>query len=192
MKPCDGIAPKQRLDCGYLGITQGECVNMRHCCWDESVKDAPWCFRSSKHKLFLLTLVGIIPVGIQLFRERLSNWKASKRMRQYRKAWWVVVVHCCIVKFTSFQRVGRRCYEYLFASVKRNKMDSELLTCLLKFIEYFPDCLSALSRTLLRFFWTTFVETAVYYESESCFALAQTRNSVCHALFYNMAFILTG
>ena len=39
-------------------------------------------------------------------------------------------------------------------------MDSELL---LKFIGYFPDYLSALSRTLLRlfFFWTTFVETAV-------------------------------
>ena len=32
----------------------------------------------------------------------------------------------------------------------------------LKFIEYFPDYLSALSRTLLRFFWTTLVETAVY------------------------------
>ena len=32
----------------------------------------------------------------------------------------------------------------------------------LKFIEYFPDDLSALSRTLLRYFWTTFVETAVY------------------------------
>ena len=31
----------------------------------------------------------------------------------------------------------------------------------LKFIEYFPDYLSALSRTLLRFFWTTFVETAL-------------------------------
>ena len=65
-------------------------------------------------------------------------------------------------QFTSFQRVGRRCYEYLFACVKRNKMDSELLTCLLKFIEYFADYLSALSRTLLRFFWTTFVETAVF------------------------------
>ena len=87
--------------------------------------------------------------------------KSKKRTRQYRKAWWVVVVHCCIGKFTSFQRDGRRCYEYLFACVKRNKMDSELLTCLLKFIEYFPDHLSALSHTLLRFFWTTFVETAV-------------------------------
>ena len=32
--------------------------------------------------------------------------------------------------------------------------DFELL---LKFIGYFPDYLSALSRTLLRFFWTTFV-----------------------------------
>ena len=37
-------------------------------------------------------------------------------------------------------------------------MDPELL---LKFIGYFPDYLSALSRTLLPFFWTTFVETAV-------------------------------
>ena len=58
----------------------------------------------------------------------------------------------CIVKFTSFQRDGRRCYEYLFACVKRNKMDSELLTCFFKFIEHFPDYLSALSRTLLCFF----------------------------------------
>ena len=73
-----------------------------------------------------------------------------------------MVVHCCIVKFTSFQRDGRRCYAYTIACVKRNKMDSELLTCLLKFIEYFPDYLSALSRTLLRFFWTTVVETVVF------------------------------
>ena len=56
-----------------------------------------------------------------------------------------MVVHCCIVKLTSFQRDGRQCYEYLFASVKRNKMDSELL---FKFIDYFPNYLSALSCTL--------------------------------------------
>ena len=42
-------------------------------------------------------------------------------------------------------------------------MDTELL---LKFIGYFPDYLSALSRTLLRFFWTTFVETAVQIRLE--------------------------
>ena len=68
----------------------------------------------------------------------------------------------------GFQSDGRRCYEYLFACVKRNKMDSELLACLLKFIEYFTDYLSALSRTLLRFFWTTFVETAVYIIKQKC------------------------
>ena len=50
--------------------------------------------------------------------------------------------------------------------VLKETMDSELLTCLLKFIEYFPDYLSALSRMLLRFFWTTFVETAVYIYRE--------------------------
>ena len=77
-------------------------------------------------------------MSIQLFRERLSNWKASKRTRQYRKAWWVGVVHCCIVKFTSFQRDRRRCYEYLFVCVKRNRMDSELLTCLFKIYRVFP------------------------------------------------------
>ena len=38
-------------------------------------------------------------------------------------------------------------------------MDSELL---LAFIGYFPDYLSAWSLTLLRSFWTFFVETAVY------------------------------
>ena len=50
-------------------------------------------------------------------------------------------------------------YEYLFACVKRNKMNSGLL---LKFIEYFPDCFSALLCMILGFPWTTFVETAVY------------------------------
>ena len=38
-------------------------------------------------------------------------------------------------------------------------MDSELF--ILKFIEYFPDYLSAFSRTLLRFFFFWY-ETAVY------------------------------
>ena len=38
---------------------------------------------------------------------------------------------------------------------------------LLKFYGYFPDCLSVLSRTLLRRFWTTFAETAVYKNGES-------------------------
>ena len=39
--------------------------------------------------------------------------------------------------------------------------NAQSLKPLLKFIGYLPDYLSALSRTLLRFFWTTFVETAV-------------------------------
>ena len=43
-------------------------------------------------------------------------------------------------------------------------MDSALL---LKFIGYFPDYLSALSHTLLRFFWTTIVETAVYTKTKT-------------------------
>ena len=46
--------------------------------------------------------------------------------------------------------------------VLKETMDFVLLTCLLKFIEHFPDYLSVLSRLLLRSLWTTFVETAVY------------------------------
>ena len=85
-----------------------------------------------------ITFVPDYSISIQLFRERLYNWKASKRTRQYRRAWWVVIVHCCIVKFTSFLRDGRRCFEYMFACVKRKKMDSELLKCLFKIYWVFP------------------------------------------------------
>ena len=41
----------------------------------------------------------------------------------------------------------------------------------IKIIEYFPDYLLALSGTLLRFFWTTFVETAVYRNNQQVFTL---------------------
>ena len=46
-------------------------------------------------------------VCMQLFREMLSNWKALKRTRQYRKAWWVVVVHCCISMNTCLRVLQR-------------------------------------------------------------------------------------
>ena len=46
-------------------------------------------------------------------------------------------------------------------------MESELL---LKFIGDFPDNLSAMSRMLLRFFWTTFVVRAVFVTAV-CFVL---------------------
>ena len=42
--------------------------------------------------------------------------------------------------------------------LKEIKWILSFLRVYLKFIEYFPDNLSALSRTLLRLFWTTFVE----------------------------------
>lgn len=52
--PCGGIDPKQRNNCGYFGIKRDECVNYRHCCWDDTVKDVPWCFFSSKKELLSL------------------------------------------------------------------------------------------------------------------------------------------
>ena len=60
----------------------------------------------------------------------------------------------------NFNKSSESIARYLKSSLYgRDIMDSELL---LKFTEYFPDYLSALLRTLLSFFWTTFVETAVY------------------------------
>ena len=69
-----------------------------------------------------------------------------------------MVVHYCIVKFTSFQRDGRRCYEYM---EKMEKMDSEVLTCLSKFIEYSPRLPFGIVAYAFTLFWTTYVETAV-------------------------------
>ena len=46
---------------------------------------------------------------------------------------------------------------------KREIWVREINVQLLKLIGYFPDYLSAFSHTLLRFFWTTFVETAVCF-----------------------------
>ena len=60
------------------------------------------------------------------------------------------------VKFTSFLRDERR-----LRVSKRYKMDSELSTCLLK-LSISQSTFRYCRRTLLRFFWTTFVERAVY------------------------------
>ena len=40
---CDGD-PAARQNCGYGGISAGQCVNKAKCCWDESVLGVPWCF----------------------------------------------------------------------------------------------------------------------------------------------------
>lgn len=41
----------ERADCGYAGITEDECVNQRHCCWEESPQPNPegypWCFSTT-------------------------------------------------------------------------------------------------------------------------------------------------
>jgi len=43
---CD-IAEPQRRDCGFMGVTQGECVS-KGCCWKPAANgNAPWCFYSS-------------------------------------------------------------------------------------------------------------------------------------------------
>ena len=40
------MAPSERVECGYYGITKEECLN-KACCWDETVTmpGARWCFK---------------------------------------------------------------------------------------------------------------------------------------------------
>jgi len=40
---CWSVPVGDRLDCGYYGIGDQECVS-KGCCWDTTVPDAPWCF----------------------------------------------------------------------------------------------------------------------------------------------------
>jgi len=40
---CRSVAAEDRLDCGYAGIGDQECVN-KGCCWDVTEDGAPWCF----------------------------------------------------------------------------------------------------------------------------------------------------
>ena len=44
-KICYDILPDQRKDCGYLGIRREECENKRNCCFDDTIRDVPWCFK---------------------------------------------------------------------------------------------------------------------------------------------------
>ncbi|XP_016076725.1 PREDICTED: trefoil factor 1-like [Miniopterus natalensis] len=37
------MAPTQRINCGYPGVTPSECAE-KGCCFDNSVIGHPWCF----------------------------------------------------------------------------------------------------------------------------------------------------
>lgn len=42
---CSSVNPQQRVDCsGGVGISRTTCVNLRRCCWDDSVPNVPVCF----------------------------------------------------------------------------------------------------------------------------------------------------
>ncbi|XP_073928442.1 trefoil factor 3 [Castor canadensis] len=38
------VPAKERVDCGYPGVTQEQCNN-RGCCFDSSIRQVPWCFK---------------------------------------------------------------------------------------------------------------------------------------------------
>ncbi|XP_021500814.2 trefoil factor 1 [Meriones unguiculatus] len=37
------VAPRERLNCGFPGVTATQCKE-RGCCFDDSVRGFPWCF----------------------------------------------------------------------------------------------------------------------------------------------------
>ncbi|XP_047136859.1 uncharacterized protein LOC105845018 isoform X2 [Hydra vulgaris] len=40
---CSKIAPRERTNCGYPGISDYDCFK-RNCCWDSSIPNVVWCF----------------------------------------------------------------------------------------------------------------------------------------------------
>ncbi|XP_006156426.1 trefoil factor 1 [Tupaia chinensis] len=38
------IAPRERQNCGYPGVTPSECKS-KGCCFDDTVPRVPWCFQ---------------------------------------------------------------------------------------------------------------------------------------------------
>lgn len=38
------VAPSERKECGYYGITKEECL-AKSCCWDPTVPNTKWCFK---------------------------------------------------------------------------------------------------------------------------------------------------
>ena len=44
LSECWSVGVDDRLDCGYYGISDQECVS-KGCCWDETqIEGVPWCF----------------------------------------------------------------------------------------------------------------------------------------------------
>ncbi|XP_035875730.1 trefoil factor 1 [Phyllostomus discolor] len=41
------VAPKQRANCGYPGVTPSQCAE-KGCCFDDTVPGYPWCFYPGK------------------------------------------------------------------------------------------------------------------------------------------------
>ncbi|XP_010634782.1 trefoil factor 1 [Fukomys damarensis] len=43
---CD-VAPRQRQNCGFSGITRGQCED-RGCCFSDKFRGVPWCFHKQQ------------------------------------------------------------------------------------------------------------------------------------------------
>uniref|UniRef100_UPI0012E0C490 Trefoil factor 1 n=1 Tax=Homo sapiens TaxID=9606 RepID=UPI0012E0C490 len=37
------VAPRERQNCGFPGVTPSQCAN-KGCCFDDTVRGVPWCF----------------------------------------------------------------------------------------------------------------------------------------------------
>ena len=53
------VAPSEREECGYFGITKEECLD-KPCCWDDTVPDAKWCFKKPGKYIKSLIITGYV------------------------------------------------------------------------------------------------------------------------------------
>jgi hypothetical protein len=76
-----GCNPAARVDCGYFGITKGQCTVDRGCCWNEEEENVPWCFYDDATKCFMYNIprveCGFLGINEEQCKDRGCCWKES-------------------------------------------------------------------------------------------------------------------
>ena len=81
------VAPSERVECGYYGISKRECVD-KQCCWDDTVPNTKWCFKDpskyrAKHGAFLCSLNLRIQTDSRLIIHLPPTFQTQKQGQSY-------------------------------------------------------------------------------------------------------------
>lgn len=66
---CSAVDPKERINCGWAGITPAQC-HARSCRFDNSIVDVPWCYYPGKINNFTY-------YETEMMEKNWLNWKGK-------------------------------------------------------------------------------------------------------------------